>query len=460
MFVRVIASAVLGVAVGCGAQPEPEPVKRDRPGPNAKEGKVVDTKATKAPKKPRKPSKEELAAQERTFEFQLGKAQKKVEGWKKTAQGNKTSLPLRSLAGAYMRLARLTGDYNDYKAAEETIEKAFATIQHPPPSVNRTRARLNFTLHRMDRIEEDLVKVRLDPTQNASGKAGDLSFEAKVAFQSGDYKRAEEMFAKSLAIEEGYSNLSSLAVFRWKTGKFDEAEELLGKALAGYRGKLMEPRAWVHLQLGLMDLDRGRYDEALVHYREGESFVTGYWLIDEHIAEILTLTGKTEEAKALYLDIIERTDNPEFMDSMAGILAAEGKEAESKAYVERARKRYEELLALYPEAAAGHALEHFLEFGEDTAQIVEMAERNHTLRPNGEAKGLLAAAYLKADRIKDASKTIKQALKTPWVSADLHATAVEIYLADGKQKLAEKQRELAIAINPKIELPQAEAPEG
>lgn len=48
-------------------------------------------------------------------------------------------------------------------------------------------------------------------------------------------------------------------------------------------------------------------------------------------------------------------------------------------------------MARFPEASWGHALGHFLEFG-DPARAVDLAERNWRLHPNEEARSALAAA--------------------------------------------------------------------
>ncbi len=109
-------------------------------------------------------------------------------------------------------------------------------------------------------------------------------------------------------------------------------------------------------------------------------------------------------------------------------------------------------MEMFPEAAYGHALGHFLEFGEDHARLVELAEKNHTLRPNAEAKTLLAQAYLKVGRPKDALAVMKQALKTSAVSADLFITAAEAHRAAGKLKPVAELVRRAQAVDPTADL--------
>jgi len=255
-------------------------------------------------------------------------------------------------------------------------------------------------------------------------------------------------FEAALAADRSLTNLARLAQYRWKTGDFEAAEALYRDALALLRGQPGEEAAWLNLMLGLMDLDRGRHDDALAHYHDAAAALRGYWLVDEHIAEILTLQGKTDEALTLYSDIIARTNNPEFMDAAAAIHQQAGRAAEAQALVARARAIYEAQLARYPEAAYGHALGHFLDFGDDPVRTVALAEANHRTRPNAEAKISLARAYLATSRIEPARTIIEEALATPWNTADLHATAAEIFTAAGDTARAAVERERALALDP------------
>ncbi|HET6585163.1 MAG TPA: hypothetical protein VFG69_17015, partial [Nannocystaceae bacterium] len=386
-------------------------------------------------------------AETHTWAFQLSALDQRIAGAKQVAEANRSSfLALDRVAGLYLERARFTGDYDDYAQAESFIDRAF-TVNETGFGPFMTRARLDYTLHRMDRVDADFAEAQTTIVDDEV-RSGFALFAANIALQRGRYAEALAGYEASLALERNAGNLPALAFYRWGTGDVAAADALYVEALAAYHGKSLEPPAWMHLQRGLMDLSRGAYDEALAHYREAESFLRGYWLVDEHVAEILTLTGKTEEAKALYLDVIARTNNPEFMDAMAGILLAEGKSAEGREYVARARERYEQLMARYPEAAYGHALAHYLEFGDDAAFVVELAEKNHALRPNVDAKVLLARAYLQAERTDDAKRVIGEALATPWTTADLHATAAKVFRAAGDATRADEQLATARAIDP------------
>ncbi|WP_266218202.1 tetratricopeptide repeat protein [Paraliomyxa miuraensis] len=458
---RPVSILLLVTLAACSEPPAPVAV----PSPSAEvDAKAADTKAAdaKAETKAQPQPKPKPVVVEPTWESQLAALDRRIEGHRKVAERNgRSSLAFGRLAELMLARARLTGDYDDYADAEEVIEKGF-TVGPKDFGPFMTRARLNYTLHRLDRVDEDFTRATRLPTSDGDELFRRGLFAANLAFQRGQYEQAKQGLQQLVEAEPtALPALAGLALYHWKAGEFDQAEPLYQRAIESYRGDEAEPKAWLHLQLGLMDLDRGRHDEALAHYREGEALIRGFWLIDEHIAEILTLQGatdpaKTEQAKALYLDIIERTGNPEFMDAMAGIHLAAGEEAQAKEWIAKANAKFEAQLQRFPEAAYGHALEHFLEFGDDPAKALDMAQKNHALRPNADAKRLLAEAQLAAGKASEAKAMVEQALATPMRSADLHATAAAVYAANGDEGKAKEHRAAARAIDPTIELPEGE----
>jgi tetratricopeptide (TPR) repeat protein len=354
-------------------------------------------------------------------------------------KNSRSAIALGRAASESMALARLTGDYEAYASADRLLMAAFATNDALAPHL--LRARLHYSLHRLDQAEADLSAHLALPRVTEKQASAETLLAADLAFQRGRYEEAGRGYEAAIEAAETNATLASLAYYRWRTGEFEAAEELYERVLArtGSRQDDAEVAAWTHLQLGLMDLERGRHEHALAHYRDGQRCIRGFWLIEEHIAEVLALLGRTSEAKTMYRDIIARTGNPEFMDALAGILREEGADDEASVLVAGARAAYEERLRRFPEATVGHALEHYLEFGE-ADRALELAEGNHALRPNAEAKVALTRAYLGAGRLEDATRTIEAALDSPIRMVDLHETAAAVYAALGRAQDAEAQR--------------------
>ncbi len=369
----------------------------------------------------------ELAALDERIEGERG-----LQGWK----------ALQRVAQLQAERARLTGDYDDYVDAEATLEQAFA-LAPPGSGPLLTRAALHYTLHRLPEARADLAAAKARPLQTSAQRQAASELEAAVAFQSGAYGTALASF--TAAAGTSYAADAQIAVYRWKTGDFEAAHEALAHAEAAYHGRAAVPRAWIHLQRGLMDLDRGRLDDALAHYSDADEALDGWWLVEEHIAEIHALQGQLELARTEYEAVVERTGSPELMDALAGVCAELGDDRCERMMIEGAAMAYGQRLALYPEATGGHALDHFLEHG-STSRALRLAEQNHALRPGGEAKVVLAQALLAAGRADEAWVVVQEVEASPWRTADYFEVAAAVAEARGHAVLAAKQRALGAAL--------------
>lgn len=312
---------------------------------------------------------------------------------------------LERAAGLRLQRARLSGDWNDYTAAEALITTAFSRATDPG-GPHATRAALNYSVHRFDRVPDDLDALTGRMPRTESRRAQEAVLRGALALTQGDYDGAESELEAAFGLHPTNKGLSTLAVFRWQVGEFDAAEALFIEAAGHDHGVSQEPRAWTHLNLGLLDLDRSRFADALAHYRDAERELSGYWLVDEHIAEALMELGRIDEARALYEDVIGRTGGaPEFLDALAGLEEDAGNLERAQELRADARTAWEDLLARFPAAAAGHAIDHFLEtHAHDRA--LEIATLNHAARPDGPAGLALAEAQLAAGQLDAARATL------------------------------------------------------
>lgn len=360
----------------------------------------------------------------------------------------KSWLMLEKLANLYLRRARLSGSYDDYAAATEALDRAFERAPEGTGPV-LTRAALNFTLHRLAQVEPDLVSHERIPTLDKPTQAHIAGMRGDVAFERGEYARAREHYDAALALARRAPLLAKLAQWHWRTGEFDEAERRYAEARELMPDDALEARAWIDLQLGLMDLERGRYDDAFGHYRDGAALLGGWWLLEEHIAEIAALQHRDAFALALYDDIIARTGKAEFLDAKAGLLERAGDTAGAAKARAQAATIYEAELARFPEASYGHALDHYLECG-PPERALELATANYELRPGVPAMIALAEARLGVDDVAGAQEIIDRALATPWVSAELSWVASQIYTRLGHADRAAELRREAEALHPTI----------
>ena len=115
---------------------------------------------------------------------------------------------------------------------------------------------------------------------------------------------------------------------------------------------------------------------------------------------------------------------------------------------EKAEAIYREHLQQLPEASYGHAIQHYLQYG-DPAEALALAHRNVELRPYGEARIALAQALFRAGQAGAAAREIDAVLTSGWNTAEMHAIAAQIHAALGHAAIADREREAALAMNPK-----------
>jgi tetratricopeptide (TPR) repeat protein len=366
---------------------------------------------------------------------------------RRAAQRDDDWLHLQIAANRYIDRARASGDWADFQKAEDALNRAFERAPEEG-GPHLTLAAFEYAMHRLAR-----ATAALDATDEYAvpipGQGPSIAqLRADIAFHSGRYEEARRGYEALLEESRTPSLLVALAQYHDKTGDQETATSLLEEAGEKARVESAGTRAWVSLVRGLFALERGAWDEALMHYRDGLEATPESWLHEEHIAEILTLRGEEALAVPIYERVIARTANPELMDALAGILKEQGETERAQQLVARAREGWERRLEMFPEAAYGHAIDHWLEIEEDFPRAVELAEANAESRPNGESKTILANAYLAAGRVDDAAGVVEEVLASPWDTADLHAVASEVYAAKGDEARARRERERALEMNP------------
>ncbi|MFK7988582.1 MAG: tetratricopeptide repeat protein [Sandaracinaceae bacterium] len=355
---------------------------------------------------------------------------------------------LERLAEAYAARAKLTGNYEDYQAADRTVARAFEMApEGTGPFV--VGAHLHYTLHRLAQASEALDRAEAAVMTTPSIIEMISVIRADIAFHRGEFAAAEAGHRAQDEARPSNASAFRVAYDLWQSGRFNEAEQWLSTAASRVPDSDPRTQAWMNIQKGLIDLDRGRCADALAHYREAETLFSGWWLVEEHIAEALACTGELEEAETLYRDVVERTNNPELIDALADLLEERGEAEEAATFRARATARFEEQLEQLPEAAYGHALEHFLAHGTPERSL-ELAEANYEMRPGAEATIRLTQALLRSGRAEDALARITPLLATPFRSAEMHATAAVAYRANGDEENGASQEALAVAIHPEI----------
>lgn len=418
---RALATATVGLIAACGDAQGPVLV-------------VPVTAVASAPAA--------VPAQGRSYDKELASADKAIaQARQQMAQQPDNLVLVQQTVSLLLERARLGGKLEDYGQAQDLLDGA-ASQNGPAAALCPARARLHFLLHRLRPAGAALAECAglMEPLE-----AGALA--ADIAFYSGDYRQAETLYRDLVNQGGNTGQYIRLALFRAKMGAPGEAAALLEAAEKRYHGGSPSTIAWLRLQRGEIAWQRGRLDEALALYQLASDAMPGWWLLDEHVAEIRRLQDDTVGAQAILQRLIARDARPEHMDELARLLIDGPTPEAARPWIARAQDIHRSRLQAFPEAAAGHAVDHFLQFG-SPAEALTLARRNATARPFGEARITLAAALLRAGKAGEAAATIRSVQDSGWSTAQLHAVSAQIHAAIGQTAMADARRAQAIAMNP------------
>lgn len=338
---------------------------------------------------------------------------------------------------AYLEKAKLTGRIEDFAITEKLIEQSFYRGEKGV-GPNLTRAMFNYSVHRLSSMDHDIAAANSTLLTDSGAKVKIATLQADLFLQRGQYAKAKSIYDE---LEAGQSDASSsirLALYFAYIGSYEAAERWLKVASERVSGESLQLRAWIHLQFGILDFEQGELDQARSHYQEGLALLPGYWLIEEHIAEIDALKGHDRQAEDAYRSLVRRTQSPQFMAALADVLSQRSSiedREEANDWHRRARQRYENMLTQFPELVSGHALDYFIHQG-DPAEVLELARNNYRQRPSGSSQVALVQAYSINGQLSKAAAELDHVLNTEYQRADMLATAAIIYEANGQPKLA------------------------
>jgi hypothetical protein len=350
------------------------------------------------------------------------------------------------LARLWLDRAWLTGSFEDLAAAAaaaQAIEELGGVLASCPTGI-----RVNLAVHRLGAAQA-LVDGCEKSAMAPAGKATLSALRADLALQAGRYGDALRLSRRALDRRESPADLARLALLHEVTGAPSEALALLDRAEKLDHAGTPKLRAWLALRRGLIALHRGRWEEALAHYLAAERHLAGWWRVDEHIAEVRALLGERTVAAALYRRVLASSEEPEIMDALAVLLRELGQPDEAREWIRRAEAAHRGRLAQLPEAAAGHALTHFLEFAAADPETLALARRDVVRRGRGDTRLALVRALLATGDVDGAGEEMRRVLASGWSTAETHALAQKVFDCAGNSRAAQSEAVAAASMNPR-----------
>ena len=341
------------------------------------------------------------------------------------------------------QLASNSGDLAALAAIERNIDDSVAWLANPG-DLYLLKANAAFKLHK---LAEVAAALRAAPSVHDSDE-GRL-IRADLDFQHGHYQAAERCYLEVLKHERSWGALARLAHLRSKMGDSTGADDLYEEAQDQLTAKEMRAYAWLEVQRGFLDFARGRHGEAQLHYGRADKTYPGYWLVDEHIAELLGAEGRYDEAVGILERIISIVDRPDLDQAIGELYEFAGQGRPAVYWKERALSAYLDSAQRGEVHYYHHLVDYYTDVEEDGGEAVKWAYKDLQLRENFATQAALAWALYRDGRFSEARHWIDRALASGVVNARLYFCAGDIHSA-GDTIRSRELRERALKLNPDV----------
>jgi len=341
--------------------------------------------------------------------------------------------------------ASIAGDLAGLGEVESEIERAIALLTHPG-DLFLLKANVAFKLHRLDDAETAVAAI---PSVYDSGE-GRL-IRADLDFQRGHYRQAKEGYCEVLKIERSWGALARLAHLAGKMGDPAGADRLYQEAQDELTAKELRSFAWLEVQRGFLDFVRGRLSEARLHYQRAGKAYPGYWLTDEHLAELLAADGRYREAIEMLLRLASSGGRPDLEQAIGELYELAGDIGQAQRWAQKAVAAYLQSAGRGEVHFWHHLADFYAEVAQNGPQAAAWAQRDVQLRENFSTQSAFAWALFCDHRLDEASVWIDRALGSGAVDARLLLQAGRICIAAGNAVDGQAYIDRATRLNPMVD---------
>jgi tetratricopeptide (TPR) repeat protein len=354
-------------------------------------------------------------------------------------EAQRDSVPARELFHGWLHHARLSGELQSYRMAKQALDEL-------TDRVGRDNACPEQAVYALATHRPAAAAAALDHCTAAAS----VGQRADIAYYQGQYRQALELARQALNESATPDNFIRLSRLRMATGSPHEAAALMEAAQQRYHNDSPHQLAWFKLQRGLIALHCGEFERARAFYTAALQELDGWWLAEEHLAEVQLLLRERDKAQALYDAVIDKTGYPEFLEARAKLYEEAGDATNAHAMIDLARARFEANIALLPEAAIGHAIPFYLSYG-PPGRSLELARSEYANRSDGDTALLLSMALLANGEAESAIQTVESQLAAGWDTAEAHYLLAMAYEKQGETALSTAHRRQAMLLNPRVD---------
>ena len=306
------------------------------------------------------------------------------------------------LADALMRTARVQSDASLPLEAERVLR---STLRHGDDyAAERMLAVVYLSQHRFREALEVARKAQARQPQDAwnYAAAGDALLEL------GTYDEAFDMFDQAVARRPDAGAYARIAYAKELRGDISGALTVMRMAAEATAPHDVEALAWVHSQIGLLQVQLGRLDDAEREFRRGDFQFPGHPYVLNGRIRLAIARGRYRDA----LQLVNRAPATPETRALRGDLQARlgDRAAAGASYRESEHLEREGWASEQPQPGA---LARFLaERDLSIPDAVTLAERAAAEREDIQTMDALAWSYFKAGRLDDAARAIGEATRT------------------------------------------------
>ncbi len=320
-----------------------------------------------------------------------------------------SGLNLAALAGAYLRMARATGDLNWYLLGEQTAQRSLASLPFQNNGALIALARVAEARHDFQQA------IRL---ARQAGNAEALSIVVTSNLAMGKIDEAAQAAETLLQGGPGVISCALRSLVEVAQGKDEAAIIDLQRAIASEEPGEVASSVWARTLLGRLYYRRGHPRQAAELYREALSILPEYPLALINLAELEARRGKYQTAGQRLAEVVTVTRaSPNIYDhvvlrGLARLADLQGNHARAEALWRDAEARLRQDVT---SGQFGHRRELarlLLERSrrEDVGAAVSLMEAEVHVRRDAETLEVLAWALSRAGRLPQARRVMQEAL--------------------------------------------------
>jgi tetratricopeptide (TPR) repeat protein len=378
--------------------------------------------------------------------FAAGDTQAEIAGLQEELRADGSNVKaLDTLGLAYLQRVRETGDATYYGKADGILHEALhisptdliATAGLGQLALSRHRFRLALSLGERAK--------RISPTTaGVYGVVGDAQIEL------GRYTQALATFDHMNAIKPDVASYARVSYARELIGRVAEAERAMSLAASAAIGE-HEASSWTHVQLGLLYLNSGHAQRALVEMQHALQLFPDYYLALDGMAQAQAGLGHPRTALTFEQAAVDRVPLPQYVGYLGDLEHALG--------MQKAATREYALIGVIEKLLAANGVRNDLDIalfdvdhGIALKHALVLARRGYAERPSIVGDDVLAWALARNGMCREAMQYSKRALRlgTKDPVKDFHRGWIDACLGNRSEARVFYRR--ALALNPEFSI--------